>query len=33
MYAWIAILAALGGGLAILFDRADRRLVPWRGRN
>jgi ABC-type nitrate/sulfonate/bicarbonate transport system permease component len=32
MYAWIAILAALGGGLAFIFDWTDRRLVPWRGR-
>lgn len=32
MYAWIAVLAALGGGLAVAFDRADQRLVPWRGR-
>lgn len=33
MYAWIAILAALGGGLTLLFDAVDRRAVPWRGQN
>ena len=32
MYAWIAILAAVGGSLALLFDWTDKRLVPWRGR-
>ena len=29
MFAWIVILAALGYGLTVLFDVADRRFVPW----
>ena len=33
MYAWIGILAAVGGGLAMIFDWTDKRLVPWRGRS
>ena len=32
MFAWIFVLIALGGGLMMLFDRVERRLVPWRGR-
>jgi ABC-type nitrate/sulfonate/bicarbonate transport system permease component len=32
MYAWVVILAALGGALTILFDFTDRKLVPWRGQ-
>ena len=32
MFAWVFILAALGFGLTLVFDAADRRLVPWRGR-
>ena len=32
MYAWLAILAAVGGALALVFDWTDKRLVPWRGR-
>ena len=33
MFAWIFLLALLGGGLAIAFDAAEKRLVPWRGRS
>ena len=33
MFAWIVVLVALGGGLMKLFDIAERRLVPWRGRS
>ena len=33
MYAWIVVLALLGGGLTLAFDAADRFVVPWRGRN
>ena len=32
MFAWIFVLVALGGGLMMLFDLAERRLVPWRGK-
>jgi ABC-type nitrate/sulfonate/bicarbonate transport system permease component len=32
MYAWVIILAALGGVLSLVFDKAERHLVPWRGR-
>ncbi|WP_430395044.1 ABC transporter permease [Enterovirga aerilata] len=32
MYAWIAVLAAVGGTLAVIFDWMDKRVVPWRGR-
>jgi ABC-type nitrate/sulfonate/bicarbonate transport system permease component len=32
MFAWIFVLVLLGGGLMMLFDVAERRLVPWRGR-
>ena len=31
MYAWIVVLALLGGGLTIAFNAFDRRFVPWRG--
>ena len=33
MFAWIVVLVALGGALTKLFDIAERRLVPWRGRS
>lgn len=32
MYAWIAILAAFGAGLSLLFDKIEQLAVPWRGR-
>lgn len=32
MFAWIFVLVALGGGLMMLFDVIERRLVPWRGK-
>ena len=32
MFAWIFVLVALGGGLMMLFDVVERRLVPWRGK-
>jgi ABC-type nitrate/sulfonate/bicarbonate transport system permease component len=32
MFAWIFVLVALGGGLMMLFDWVERRLVPWRGK-
>lgn len=32
MFAWIFVLVALGGGLTMLFDLAERRFVPWRGK-
>jgi ABC-type nitrate/sulfonate/bicarbonate transport system permease component len=32
MFAWIFVLIALGGGLMMLFDLVERRLVPWRGK-
>jgi ABC-type nitrate/sulfonate/bicarbonate transport system permease component len=32
MFAWIFVLVALGGGLMMLFDLVERRLVPWRGK-
>lgn len=32
MYAWILVLALLGGALTLAFDAAERRAVPWRGR-
>jgi ABC-type nitrate/sulfonate/bicarbonate transport system permease component len=32
MFAWIFVLVALGGGLMMLFELVERRLVPWRGR-
>jgi ABC-type nitrate/sulfonate/bicarbonate transport system permease component len=32
MFAWIFVLIVLGGGLMLLFDLAERRLVPWRGQ-
>jgi ABC-type nitrate/sulfonate/bicarbonate transport system permease component len=32
MFAWIFVLIVLGGGLMMLFDLVERRLVPWRGR-
>lgn len=32
MYAWVMILAALGGGLTLLFEKIEHRVVPWRGR-
>jgi ABC-type nitrate/sulfonate/bicarbonate transport system permease component len=32
MFAWIFVLVLLGGGLMMLFDVAERRSVPWRGR-
>lgn len=33
MFAWIVVLVAMGGALTKLFDIAERRLVPWRGRS
>jgi ABC-type nitrate/sulfonate/bicarbonate transport system permease component len=33
MYAWVVVLAVLGGVITVLFDTLDRRLVPWRGRS
>ena len=33
MYAWVIVLAALGGIMTLLFDALDRQLVPWRGRS
>ena len=33
MYAWVIVLAVLGGVMTLLFDAFDRRLVPWRGRS
>lgn len=32
MYAWIAILAAFGAGLSLLFDKIEEIVVPWRGQ-
>jgi ABC-type nitrate/sulfonate/bicarbonate transport system permease component len=32
MFAWIFVLVVLGGGLMLLFDMIERRLVPWRGK-
>jgi ABC-type nitrate/sulfonate/bicarbonate transport system permease component len=32
MYAWIVVLAVVGGILTLAFDTLDRHLVPWRGR-
>jgi ABC-type nitrate/sulfonate/bicarbonate transport system permease component len=32
MFAWIFVLSALGGGLTMLFDLVERRLVPWCGK-
>jgi ABC-type nitrate/sulfonate/bicarbonate transport system permease component len=32
MFAWIFVLVVLGGGLMLLFDKIERRLVPWRGK-
>jgi ABC-type nitrate/sulfonate/bicarbonate transport system permease component len=32
MFAWIFVLVFLGGGLMMLFDLFERRLVPWRGK-
>lgn len=32
MYAWIVILAALGGGLTLLFEKIEQHAVPWQGR-
>lgn len=32
MYAWIAVLAAFGAGLSLLFDKIEQRMVPWRGQ-
>jgi ABC-type nitrate/sulfonate/bicarbonate transport system permease component len=32
MFAWIFVLIVLGGGLMLLFDQVERRLVPWRGK-
>jgi ABC-type nitrate/sulfonate/bicarbonate transport system permease component len=32
MYAWIAVLAAFGAGLSLLFDKIEQIAVPWRGR-
>jgi ABC-type nitrate/sulfonate/bicarbonate transport system permease component len=32
MFAWIFVLSALGGGLTVLFDLVERRLVPWCGK-
>lgn len=33
MYAWIVVLALLGGGLTVAFDATDRFVVPWRGQS
>lgn len=33
MFAWMVVLVALGGAMMKLFDIAERKLVPWRGRN
>jgi ABC-type nitrate/sulfonate/bicarbonate transport system permease component len=33
MFAWIVVLVALGGAMMKLFEIAERRLVPWRGRS
>lgn len=32
MYAWIAVLAAFGAGVSLLFDKIERLAVPWRGQ-
>jgi ABC-type nitrate/sulfonate/bicarbonate transport system permease component len=32
MFAWIFLLALLGGGLTLAFDLLEKRFVPWRGR-
>ncbi len=32
MYAWVVVLAVIGVTLNALFEWAERRAVPWRGR-
>ncbi len=33
MFAWIAVLAAIGGALTVAFDAVERWAVPWLGRS
>lgn len=32
MYAWIAVLAAFGASISLLFDGIEKIAVPWQGR-